>query len=59
MQIGSLEHIFWKKVNDMPYKSAKQRKYFHANIKKIGKKVVEEFDEEERKKSKKKKRSSK
>ena len=36
----------------MPYKSAKQRKYFHTNIKKIGKKVVEEFDREERKKKK-------
>ena len=40
----------------MPYKSAKQRRYFHANIDKIGKKVVEEFDREERKKRKKKKK---
>jgi hypothetical protein len=28
----------------MPYKSVKQEKYFHANEKKIGKKVVQEFD---------------
>jgi len=40
----------------MPYKSAKQRKFFHANIDKIGKKVVEEFDKEERKKRKKRKK---
>lgn len=40
----------------MPYKSNKQRKFFHANIKKIGKKVVEEFDREERKKRKKKRK---
>ena len=40
----------------MPYKSEKQRKYFHANIDKIGKKVVEEFDKAERKKRKKKKK---
>ena len=31
----------------MPYKSAKQRRYFHTNIDKIGKKVVEEFDKAE------------
>ena len=41
---------------NMPYKSEKQRKFFHANIDKIGKKVVEEFDRAERKKRKKKKR---
>lgn len=42
----------------MPYKSAKQRKYFHTKegMKKVGKKVVAEFDREERKKKKKKKR---
>ena len=39
------------------YKSAKQRRFFHtkAGLKKVGKKVVEEFDKEERKKRKKKK----
>lgn len=40
----------------MPYKSDKQRKYFHANIDKIGKKVVEEFDKAEKKKRKRKKK---
>ena len=28
----------------MPYKSDAQRKFFHANKKEIGKKVVKEFD---------------
>ncbi len=28
----------------MPYKSEKQRKYFNANRKKIGAKVVDEFN---------------
>lgn len=28
----------------MPYKSEKQKGYFHANEEKIGKKTVEEFD---------------
>ena len=42
----------------MPYRSAKQRRYFHtkSGMKKVGKKVVEEFDEEERKKKKKRKK---
>ena len=56
MPIGLLEHTYWKKVSNIPYKSEKQRKYFHtkSGMKKVGKKVVEEFDEEERKKRKKK-----
>ena len=42
----------------MPYKSSKQRKFFHTKkgLKTVGKKVVEEFDREERKKRKKKRK---
>ena len=42
----------------MPYKSDKQRKFFHTKegMKKVGKKVVEEFDKEEKKKNKRKKK---
>ena len=45
-----------KEMIKIPYHSSKQRKYFHANIDKIGKKVVEEFDKAERKKKKRKKK---
>ena len=44
----------------MPYKSEKQRKYFHTKegMKKVGKKVVEEFDKAEREKNKKVKKAN-